>query len=1182
MVPRTHRSFRRKRTLPSSQEEPEIPLRQRFLALLLIFSFLCQPLVHLAHGYEPMLPIAYFAPVVKEKPTTPFLWVAPAPASHYLKPQSGKKPAWPSLWTQKPRSEGSLLYREVARPPVEPWQPTDELSPLIPPDGMPVDPANGFAGPFPGIIDAVGNCVVFGEVSDGLEPVAAAFVDVVGTGKTAQTDASGKFTIQGLAPGTYTLEATKLGYFAESAVTTALEGQPAEVRFGLRAKPSDNSESEFLMDEETVVGEYQGDSQGDFNLELTLEAPALTSSMGREEFAKTGVSDAGEAISKISGANIVDGKYAVVRGLAERYVTTTFNGGQIASADPSRKAVQLDLFPTSSIEQIRVDKTYSPQLPGDFGGGAIDIITRSMPEERILQMSTKVSYNDSLEDKIFTRGDNKLGFFGDIGKELPNVLETENGFINTSELPNSETAELWKTLHNSQNMRPKEVSSNLEYSQSFTYGDTFELPNNMRLGFMSAFSQKSNDSSNSTEVTNQTREFLRDEYSRNVEWAAYLSSSLEINEHNRVNATYFNKHIAGESVSNATRIIDDEENLNYGNHLKNSTVNSLNDYGPDAIYYGAAWDISPLERDLEIFQMTGTHRLHDRGTRFDWGFTNSNALENRPHSTHLEYGVLDFSTEALSGVIAQSAITLDNQAVAYARLLRLPNPESYTWETIRDPMYARPNTRAIYDNFGRANTIIPDDSRPPVETLEHGTYSGSVPGKQRSTRRSEKTTEEAEHRHLSATVPFYFSEDDDDRYFEFGFGAATFKKERETKARQYDLGLSLNSPSAPGFPPGALVGPGGLGEQFAADPSLISDYFNGTLNTGPYYRNTLTLNGLENINTSLEQEAIFYSGMLRLGKSFLSGGVRFEKESYEIDILASPYSAFSDAQIEGNGWERRDPLEAILPSVTAGTSIFEDRLSFMFAWSKTVARPTFWEFIPSQTLDQATGLARRGNNFLGQTEIDNIDLGLTWQPNDSSTIRLSLFHKDLVNPLVNFFDSGTLTYADSFRSLTGEIKDFTATISGIEVEAELNKIGPFSLRGNFTYIDASLDYFLVQNGVEVAVNSRLPYQPTYLANLNLGYTYEPWKLNANFIYNYNGDYPVILKLTPEDSEVTRESISTFDLVVSKLIETETVDYTIKAGVKNIFNATDVYLFSDSIYDSDSAGRSFWMEIQLSF
>lgn len=1050
---------------------------------------------------------------------------------------------------------------------------SDEI-PLTPPGEGPPDDAV----PMP-----QGFCEVSGEVSDDrLEPLAAVAIEVKGTVKTTETDKSGKFNLGTLPSGNVIIEASKLGYVTNTQSATALPGQKLNIRISLKLKPSDGDADETTLEEETVVGEFQEKSNaGDFTLAISLDAPKLSATMGREEFAKTGVSDAGEAIAKISGANIVDGKYAVVRGLADRYVTTTFNGGQIATADPSRKAVQLDLFPTSSIEQIRVDKTYSPQLPGDFGGGAIDIITRSMPEERILQFSTKVTYNDSLADKIYTRGENELGFLGDIGKPLPNILETENGFVNPDEIPVEETTELWKTFHNSQNMRPKEVSSNMEYSQAFTYGETFELPNKMRLGLMTAFSQKSYDSSNSTEVTNQTREFLRDEYSRNVEWAAYISAALEINEHNRVTATYFNKHIAGEHVSNATRIVDDEENLNYGRHLQNSTINPLNDYGPDAIYYGAAWDITPLERNLEIFQMTGTHRLHDRGIKVDWGFTNSNALENRPHSTHLEYGVLDFSTEALSDVIAQSQTQLNQLSNQFAELLGLPDPNQYTWETI-EPELSNAGLQDVYDFYDELFTIRPDDTRPPVETLEHGIYSGSVPGKQRSTRRSEKTSEEAQHRNVAVTVPFYFSEDEDDRYFEFGFGGSTFSKQRETVARQYDLGLSINSLTTPGFPPGFLAGPGGFGEQFAADPSLISDYFNGTYTSGPFYSNSLTLNGLENINTRLEQQAYYYSALLRLGKSYFTGGVRYEKESYAIDILSSPYSAFSDDQIEGNGWEKRETQEAVLPSLSAGTSIFDDKLSFMVAWSQTVARPTFWEFIPSQTFDQATGLARRGNNLLGQTAIDNFDLAITWQPTESYTMRMSLFHKNLVNPLVNFFDTGTLTYADSFTNVDGSIEDYTAAINGIELEAEFNKMGPFSLRGNFTYIDATLDYFLIQNGVKVGVTSKLPYQPSYLANLNLGYDYEPWKLNANFIYNYNGEYPVILKLTPEDSEVSREAIHTFDLVLSKLIETETVDYTIKAGVKNIFNATDVYLFNNSIYDSDTFGRSYWMELQLSF
>jgi hypothetical protein len=163
---------------------------------------------------------------------------------------------------------------------------------------------------------------------------------------------------------------------------------------------------------------------------------------------------------------------------------------------------------------------------------------------------------------------------------------------------------------------------------------------------------------------------------------------------------------------------------------------------------------------LEIFQLNGSHQLGERGAKVNWSITSSNAVESRPHSTHFEYGILDFSSEALADQIAAVQPRLDAQAIQYARLLRLPNPESYTWETIKAPMYARPNTQRIYDNFQAANTIIPDDTRDPVETSAHGTNSQSIPGKQRITRRSEKTTEDAMHRQVSSAIPFYFFEDD--------------------------------------------------------------------------------------------------------------------------------------------------------------------------------------------------------------------------------------------------------------------------------------------------------------------------------------------------------------------------------------------------------------------------------------
>lgn len=1036
---------------------------------------------------------------------------------------------------------------------------------------------------------AQGFCEIIGEVSDEkLNPVAGASVEILGIGKTTVTDASGVFQFSAVAAGNIALQATKLGYASDTQTATAIPGQKLTIRLALKVKAADGAAEETMMEEETVVGEYQESNQGDFNLSINMEAPKLTASMGREEFAKTGVSDAGEAIGKVSGANIVDGKYAVVRGLADRYITTTFNGAQVASADPSRKAIQLDLFPTSAIETIKVDKTYSPNLSGDFGGGAIDIITRAFPEERILSVQSKVTYNDALEDQMYVHPNRSMGFFGTPGDSLPKVLESTNpdgsiNFIDGGDTTPEDLTNRWRTMHESQSLLPKESKSELGQSQALTYGETFELDNGMKLGLMTAFSRSSGDSNNSSDISNQTRDYLLDEYSRTREWAAYVSVGLELNELNKIQGTFFKKHIAEDSVSNSTNIIDDEENLNYGSHLQNSAIDPLNDYGPDAIYYGAAWDVTPLTRDLEIFQLSGVHQWSERGPKLEWSNTISKAIESRPHSTHFEYGIIDFSRDALAGEIARVQTELDNRAVEYARLLRLPDPETYNWQTIKEPMYARPNTKRIYDNYEAERALQIDDTRPPVDTVAHGSYSGSVPGKQIITRRSESTEEDATQSQFKGSIPFYFSETNDDNYFELGIGASSLTKTRVTTARQYDLVLSLNSADLPGFPPGFLEGPGGFGEQFAANPNLIADYFNGTYNSGPYYIDSLTRNGLENISTRLEQQAYFYSANLHLGKSYINGGVRIEKESYDIDISGIPLSAYTDEQIEGNGWENRDPQSAVLPSITAGTSVFDDKLSFLVAWSQTVSRPTFWEFIPSQSVDQTSGIGRRGNNQLGQTEIDNFDIATVWQPNENTTFRMSLFHKNLVRPLVSFYQDGILAYADAYIDpLTGSKTDYTATINGIELEADIANIGPFSLQGNFTYIDAVLNYFVIQQNQAVPVSSQLPYQPSFLANFVLGYKYEPWDLTANLVYNYNGDYPTILKISPEDTEVSRNAIHTFDLVLSKGIALEDVDYTLRAGVKNIFGAQDTYLLGDKTYSNDNLGRSYWAEVVISF
>jgi hypothetical protein len=154
---------------------------------------------------------------------------------------------------------------------------------------------------------------------------------------------------------------------------------------------------------------------------------ASVEAIGSEQISKTGASDAGGIVRNVSGATIVDGKYAVVRGLSDRYVTTTFNGAEIPSADPYRRAASLDLFPAQVIDKVVVSKTFTPDQQGAFTGGGINIVSKSFPDRPFANVSVGGAYNTQAtgNDKFLTYKGGSLDWLGldDGSRALPSSLQ---------------------------------------------------------------------------------------------------------------------------------------------------------------------------------------------------------------------------------------------------------------------------------------------------------------------------------------------------------------------------------------------------------------------------------------------------------------------------------------------------------------------------------------------------------------------------------------------------------------------------------------------------------------------------------------------------------------------------------------------------------------------------------------
>lgn len=122
-------------------------------------------------------------------------------------------------------------------------------------------------------------------------------------------------------------------------------------------------------------------------------SPVVSDSLSNEEIRRGVASDAAGALEKVTGVSIVDNGFVFVRGLGERYSATMLNNAIIPTTEPERRVVPLDLFPSALIDNIRVLKTYSVDLPGEFSGGLVQMQTVEFPKAKTFSFSANYGFN---------------------------------------------------------------------------------------------------------------------------------------------------------------------------------------------------------------------------------------------------------------------------------------------------------------------------------------------------------------------------------------------------------------------------------------------------------------------------------------------------------------------------------------------------------------------------------------------------------------------------------------------------------------------------------------------------------------------------------------------------------------------------------------------------------------------
>lgn len=457
------------------------------------------------------------------------------------------------------------------------------------------------------------------------ETIIGASVGITGTTKGDATDLDGNFTIRNLDSGLYSITVSYISYQTQTITDiNVVSGETTKLDIALNSDVTN-------LDEITVTAEAILNNEAGL-LRQRQKSIAFSDAISAETISQSGSGDAAAAMKKVVGASVVDGKYIYVRGLGDRYSSTHLNGAELPSADPNRKSFQLDIFPSNLLENIVTLKTFTPNKPGNFSGGLVDISTKDFPNQLSLQISTSNSWNSqtSLDNTLLTSASSTdwLGY-DDGSRDLPD--EVEDYFNNgASQFPSGTSASrdpgLADTLNNLSNsfnpdFTPENKTPFLNQSYSISIGNRAslfgrELGYVGSLSYGQSYSQYANGfngryaqigSSNQTDALSPIFEYSDEKGSRNIDLGGLLNLAYKITEDNKIGMTY----LRTQSGSTSGRI------LNGTNEDATGTLsNSVLEY---------------VERSLSSFQLDGKHYFPNLlKTTFEWKGTLASNTQSEP------------------------------------------------------------------------------------------------------------------------------------------------------------------------------------------------------------------------------------------------------------------------------------------------------------------------------------------------------------------------------------------------------------------------------------------------------------------------------------------------------------------------------------------------------------------------
>jgi TonB-dependent receptor len=492
-------------------------------------------------------------------------------------------------------------------------------------------------------------------------------------GKGRTSDLEGRYVFN-LPEGTYKLNFASVGYKPKAVSDIVIKsGETVELNIVMEQEVKE-------MASVVVTASSPRRESVASVLALQKNNASISDGISIEAIRKSPDKNIGEVLKRVSGTSIQDDKFVVIRGLSDRYNVALINGAILPSTEPDKRAFSFDIVPSNLIDNLLINKTASPDMPGDFSGGVVQILTKDIPFKSFMGASVGVGYNSISTGKSFNIGllenTDYLGFDNGI-RAFPGKFPSRNKYLSYNADANSDRRILASRLMRNNYGNRYNGNALPSFNFQYNWGGRKDFNNGATLGSVLALVYR-----NSQSIQyNERRDYQtpdKTEVTPNNLFFNYNDTTYSFNTNIGLLANVAYKKGNNKIVFK-----------NIVNRLFESSNLFRSGYNYDNIQYINTNGSVAVIKSLISSQLEGEHLVSKKNDRFKWNVNYALTARNQP-----DYRVLPY---------AKSLDELENKGVPFRVVLR----DTYRfWSDLMENAFGGNLNYTLPLNFGNQKQLF--------------------------------------------------------------------------------------------------------------------------------------------------------------------------------------------------------------------------------------------------------------------------------------------------------------------------------------------------------------------------------------------------------------------------------------------------------------------------------------------